>query len=166
MQLSRNVGTFIVPAHAPFLIEDCTMRSPGRKVLLTLLVVAVSTSVCTRQDIDLQNERERISHPPPPFTVSISNDTVLMNYVWDRDVSDYSIGINPYIEDGVIELGPEIPDLPPLQHGDTLTLTQRDIGNAAWEAGFQIVFYPDDADMPLYGWKYRDGAISEFIVER
>jgi len=136
------------------------------KQVYILMVLAFIACSCSRSSLEDKEFYNRVRSLGSPFSVSLSNDTVHMKYMWDREFSDYVMVINPYIEDELLELGPEIPDLPTLRKGVSLTLAAPEIDTSVWELGFDLMFYPNTPDLPTYGWKCRHGNVTEFIFGR
>jgi hypothetical protein len=142
------------------------MKQKTGKVTLTLFALILSLSSCSRQHIEHQQQGEATPYPDPPFSVSISNDTLYMRFIWEREIGDSHILIHPYREDGIFELGSGVLDVPLLQYGDTLTLTEPTMGTGVWKHGFLALFSFDDPDFPVYGWKCIDGTVTEIVMEK
>lgn len=140
------------------------MRMSAEHVGLILIVLSFSVCSCSRQSPEDKEFYNRVSALGYPFSVSLSNDTVHMKYMWDREFCDYAIAVHPYIEEDVMELGPEIPDLPKLRRGVSFALTAPEINTKVWKLGFDVMFYPNTSDLPTYGWKCRHGKVTEFIL--
>jgi|GEM_PF-6010725 len=135
------------------------------RIFLITLTVCISTlaSSCSGRNNEHYNRDKLIGYENEPFSVSVRNDTLVMRYLWDTEIEEYTIRIDGNTGNDIYTFESFIDTLPSLHPGVTLVLTSREIRKDLWRGGFNVVFLYDDTAKAVYVWKYSDGFIENIL---